>query len=83
MQPKTLAAMRLTIEVEDQKADFVLELLQTLKEFVRIESEENLSPQEKELLDERIEEFNNNPEQTVSWASVKAEIEAMKKGSHR
>ncbi|MCU0352897.1 MAG: addiction module protein [Cytophagales bacterium] len=75
--------MRLTIEVEDQKADFVLELLQTLKEFVRIESEENLSPQEKELLDERIEEFNNNPEQTVSWASVKAEIEAMKKGSHR
>ncbi len=65
--------MRLTIDIREHKADFVLELLDSLKEFVHIEQlpVEELSDAipawKSHLLEERWAKMEADPQAVCSW----------------
>jgi hypothetical protein len=66
--------MRITINIEHNHADFLLELLKSL-EYVTIETEEEDIPEwHKEMLKERIKSFEENPQDVIEWAEVKKKL---------
>jgi Putative addiction module component len=66
--------MRITINIEQNHADFLLELLKSL-EYVTIETEEEDIPEwHKEMLKERIKAFEENPQDVIEWAEVKKKL---------
>lgn len=66
--------MKFTIEVEDNHADFLLELLQSL-DYVSIETEEQgITEEHKQLLEERIKDFDENPHEGIEWSEVKKKL---------
>jgi hypothetical protein len=66
--------MRITINIEHNHADFLLELLKSL-EYVTIETEEEDIPEwHKEMLKERIKAFEENPQDVIEWAEVKKKL---------
>jgi thiamine pyrophosphate-dependent acetolactate synthase large subunit-like protein len=66
--------MRITINIEHNHADFLLELLKSL-EYVTIETEEEDIPEwHKEMLKERIKAYEENPQDVIEWAEVKKKL---------
>lgn len=66
--------MKFTIDVEDNHVDFLLELLQSL-DYVSIEmDEQDISEEHKQLLEERIKAFEENPYQGIEWSEVKKKL---------
>lgn len=67
--------MRITINIKQNHADFLLELLKSL-EYVTIETEEEDIPEwHKEMLKERIKAFEENPHDVIEWAEVKKKLQ--------
>jgi Putative addiction module component len=69
--------MRLTLNINDQKAMFFLELLRTF-DFVSIETEasDELSSAHKALLDKRLLKYNTQEEASISWEEVQTKMKA-------
>jgi Putative addiction module component len=66
--------MRITINIEHNHADFLLELLKSL-EYVTIETEEEDIPEwHKEMLKKRIKAYEENPQDVIEWAEVKKKL---------
>jgi hypothetical protein len=66
--------MRITINIEHNHADFLLELLKSL-EYVTIETEEEDIPEwHKEILKDRIKAYQENPQDVIEWAEVKKKL---------
>lgn len=67
--------MKLTINIKDHKAAFFIELLKSL-DFVSIEEAQELNaniltPEEKQLLNQRIEAYKANPDNAMDWDHFK------------
>lgn len=61
---------QITLEIADNKLDFFKELIESL-DFVKI-SKEYVVPQEhQDIVMERLEEMDNNPEQKLNWDDIK------------
>ncbi len=72
--------MKFTIDVEENHVDFLLELLQSL-DYVSIEmDEQGISEEHKQLLEERIKAFEENPYQGIEWSEVKKKLHIHKTG---
>ena len=66
-----------SIEVHDNKVGFFLELMKSLN-FVRIKEKTNvfeLTHEQKEELEKRFVEYNNNPNDCLNWDNVCNDIE--------
>ena len=61
--------MTITLKFPDSKAAFILELLQNLK-FVHIEKEEGILAWHNAILDERNEEYEQNPDDLLDWEDI-------------
>ncbi|MEM8528584.1 MAG: hypothetical protein AAGG68_28355 [Bacteroidota bacterium] len=71
--------MKITLKVEEAKADFFLELLHNFEDFITIESTTapDLTPMHKEILDERLDLFYKaEPEDLLDWEEVEKELAA-------
>jgi putative addiction module component (TIGR02574 family) len=70
--------MQLTLQINEQKAAFFLELIRSFDFVTVIEDESNteLSEAHKAILDKRIESYTANPERLIPWSEVKKSIEA-------
>ena len=63
--------MKLTLDVKEHKAAFLLELLDTFKDFVAVElPAESLSAEEKAFIDRRLAAYEAEPNRLVSWAQL-------------
>lgn len=66
--------MKILLNVEDTRANFLLELLASLS-YVTIESEiEDISEEHKLILDKRLAEYEQNPNNVISWENVQAQL---------
>ncbi len=66
--------MKILLNVEDTRANFLLELLASLS-YVTIESEiEDISEEHKLILDKRLAEYEQNPNNLISWENVQAQL---------
>ena len=62
--------MKILVNVEDNRANFLLELLASLS-FVTIEAQiEDISEEHKRVLDKRLAEYEQNPNNFISWEDV-------------
>jgi hypothetical protein len=63
--------MRLTLNINDQKAMFFLELIRTF-DFISIETEssDGLSPAHKALLDQRLLKYHEQKKENLSWEAA-------------
>jgi len=71
--------MQITLNVDDKKAAFFLELLQNFGDFVSIESSNQphaISDAHKEILDARLASYEGNPNNLLDWETVENELEA-------
>jgi len=68
-----------TVYVPDDKVPFFIELLNRLRFKVKeIKGPEiDLSPEHKEILDLRLENYNNHPDSFKDWDDVQKDIEKM------
>jgi hypothetical protein len=64
--------MKITLNFPDSKAAFILELLRNLK-FVSIEKTEDIPQWHKDILDERIAEYEKNPNDLIDWEDIQKE----------
>jgi Putative addiction module component len=64
--------MKITLNFPDNKAAFILELLRNLK-FVSIEKTEDIPQWHKDILDERIAEYEKNPNDLIDWEDIQKE----------
>ena len=71
--------MRLTLNINDQKSMFFLELIRTF-DFVSIETEasDELNPAHKALLDKRLMKFSSQKEDNLSWEEVQSKTPIVK-----
>ncbi len=70
--------MQLTLQINDQKADFFLELIRSF-DFISVladDSNTELSEAHKAILDKRLASYQANPERLIPWAEVQKSIEA-------
>lgn len=70
--------MKITVNIKDSKLAFFVELLRNF-DFVTIESAEELdevelSEEHKNILDERITKYKNNPNDVIDWEEFKKEM---------
>ena len=67
--------MRLTLNINDQKSLFFLELIRTF-DFVSIETEasDELSPAHKALLDKHLVEFSSQNTDNLFWEEVQSKM---------
>jgi putative addiction module component (TIGR02574 family) len=70
--------MQLTLQINEQKVDFFLELIRSFDFVTVVEDESNteLSEAHKAILDKRIASYTANPERLIPWSEVKKSIEA-------
>lgn len=71
--------MRITLEVNNSKAAFFLELLQSLSDFVSIEEAvgyeaAELSEEHITILEERLAAYERDPESLVDWETFQKRI---------
>ena len=70
--------MKITINIKDNKVGFFLELLQSF-DFISIERTDeenaNLSEAHKKLLDERLANYQSDPDNLLDWDDVKKDLE--------
>jgi hypothetical protein len=64
--------MRVTLNFPDGKAAFILELLRNLK-FVTIENEEEIPDWHKAILDKRLADYEQNPNDLLDWEDIQKE----------
>lgn len=67
--------MKITVNIEDDKLGFFLELLNHF-DFIEIESVQNfeLSDKHKDILDKRLEGFEDDSNDAISWEKFKEEM---------
>jgi len=67
---------QITISIPDNKEEFFIDLMKSLSFVKKIESVENIDIPEwhKAILDQRMENYKNNPERYREWEDVKKEI---------
>lgn len=67
---------QITISIPDNKEEFFIDLMESLSFVKKIESVENIDIPEwhKAILDQRMENYKNNPESYRKWEDVKKEI---------
>jgi len=67
---------QITISIPDNKEEFFIDLMKSLSFVKKIESVENIDIPEwhKAILDQRMENYKNNPESYREWEDVKKEI---------
>ena len=66
--------MKILVSVEDNRANFLLELLASLN-FVTIETEiDDISEAHKRILDKRLAEYEQNPHNLISWEDVQSQL---------
>ena len=66
--------MKILVSVEDNRANFLLELLASLN-FVTIETEiDDISEAHKRILDKRLAEYEQNPHNLISWEDVQSRL---------
>jgi hypothetical protein len=66
--------MKILVNVEDTRANFLLELLASLS-FVTIETQiEDISEEHKRILDKRLAEYEQNPNNLISWEHVQSQL---------
>jgi len=66
-----------SVEVNDDKVEFFIELMKSLR-FVRVKeipSTYDLSQEQKDELDKRVEEYHQDPSSYQDWEKVKKKIE--------
>lgn len=70
--------MKLTIQVNEQKADFFLELIRSFDFITVITDDTNaeLSEAHKAILAKRLAVYQDNPERLIPWEDVQKSIEA-------
>lgn len=67
--------MKLTIDIQEHKLAFFLELLKSFEDFVTVETEsEELSDKHKAILDQRLNHYSKHPEDVVDWQVLKAQL---------
>ena len=67
--------MRLTINVEDSRVNFLIELLKSLS-FVTIETkEEEMTDEEKRFIEYRIAHHEANRDKAILWDDLKKQLE--------
>ncbi len=67
--------MRLTINVEDSRVNFLIELLKSLS-FVTIETQgEEMSEEEKKFLEYRLAHHEANRDKAILWDDLKKQLE--------
>ncbi len=68
--------MKITLDIEESKVDFFLELLRNF-DFVQVEISDNsqLSTEHLDILEERLAAYEANPSHLLAWEDVKASIE--------
>jgi Putative addiction module component len=67
--------MRLTINVEDSRVNFFIELLKSLA-FVTIETkEEEMSDEEKKFIEYRLAHHEANRDKAILWDDLKKQLE--------
>lgn len=69
--------MKITININDNKVGFFLELLQSF-DFISIEKTEDdteISDVHKKILDERLANYKSDPDNLLDWNDVKKDIE--------
>jgi Arc/MetJ-type ribon-helix-helix transcriptional regulator len=59
----------ITLKVPDHKIDFILELIEQLG--VEVSEEIKIPEEHKEIVRERIQKSNANPERLLNWDEVK------------
>jgi hypothetical protein len=64
--------MTITLNFPDTKAGFIFELLRNLK-FVTIEKDDEIPEWHKAILDERIAEYEKNPDDLIDWEDIEKE----------
>lgn len=68
--------MKLTIDIQEHKLDFFLELLNSFEDFITVEpAKDTLSPAHKALLDERLTQYKQNPNDLIDWEDLRTELE--------
>ena len=70
--------MKLTINIKDHKAAFFVELIKSL-DFVSIENAQDLegivlTPEEKDILDQRLASYKTDPDNLIDWDNIKNEL---------
>ncbi len=68
--------MKITLDIEESKVDFFLELLHNF-DFVQVEISDNsqVSKEHLDILEERLAAYEANPGHLLAWEDVKASIE--------
>lgn len=65
------------VTIPDSKIGFFKELLASLNFTVTETAQENeLSPEHKKILDQRLDEYEKNPDSYLSWEEVKKDLES-------
>jgi Putative addiction module component len=64
--------MTIKLSFPDTKASFIFELLQNFK-FVIVEKQEDIPDWHKAILDNRIAEYEKNPNDLIDWEDVQKE----------
>ncbi len=68
--------MKITINLPDDKAIFFLELVKNLNfSIVDKQLELDIPDFHKKVLDERLKEYKNNPDDLLDWDKVKRDLE--------
>lgn len=68
--------MKITINLPDDKAIFFLELVKNLNfSIVDKQLELDIPDFHKKILDERLKEYKNNPDDLLDWDEVKRDLE--------
>lgn len=74
--------MRLTINVDDSRVNFLLELLKSLS-FVTIESKgDEMSDEEKKFIEYRMTHHEANRDKAIRWEDLKKQLEHSAELSH-
>ena len=71
--------MKITLEIQDAKLAFFLELIKNFSfvKLVKTPETNGLSPAHKSILDERLAAVEANPESLLDWDEFEAELEKM------
>ena len=70
--------MKLTIDINEQKVDFFLELIRSF-DFITVVADDTngeLSEAHKAILSKRLAIYQENPERLIPWEDVQKSIEA-------
>lgn len=64
---------QITIEIADNKLDFFKELIDSM-DFAKVAQDYTVPLEHQDIVMERLEEMDNNPEQKLNWNDVKDKL---------